>query len=73
MNKADPRIRTLYQFICRDCGKESVTRFPYNPMTDTPDLVQSVPEGWMLVHDGNNPQTPVAVCPDCIGAEAPGE
>lgn len=57
-----PTIRILYQFICSDCKREEFLRFPFNPLVSAPELMQSVPEGWTLVIDGDNPQTPLAFC-----------
>jgi hypothetical protein len=60
-----PSIRIIYQFVCVGCEKEEMVRCPYNPMQEIPTLTQSVPEGWSMIHFGDNIQTPVAMCNPC--------
>ena len=59
-----PRIavRTIYLYTCTLCGGQDEARFPYNPMQETPGPMQAVPSGWTVWFDGDNPQTPVALC-----------
>ena len=62
MKDTGPLVRVLYSFRCADCGKEESTRFPFNPMRETPGVLQAVPHGWSLSLFGGALQTPIALC-----------
>lgn len=67
MKPADngPKIRTIYQFNCSACDNEESVRWPYNPLQETPDVQQSIPNGWSLILLGDSLQTPVPLCDEC--------
>lgn len=62
MRQGPPWVRTLFQFVCAVCGREEWVRFPFNPLQPTPDLIQSVPDGWTLSIGGSSSQTPTTHC-----------
>lgn len=65
--KGPPYVRYLFQYVCSICGDEEWSRTPWNPMSPMQDAMQELPQGWFMVIDGQNTQTPIVRCgkPGC--------